>query len=102
MAETVQIKKSHRYFERAKQVIPGGVNSPARACTAVGSHPVFIKSSDGAYLYDVDGETYVDYVGSWGPIVLGHRHPHVMEAIEEALVRGTSFGAPCLAEVEIS
>ena len=102
MAETVQIKKSHRYFERAKQVIPGGVNSPARSFTAVGGHPVFIKSADGAYLYDVDGETYVDYVGSWGPMILGHKHPHVMEAIEEALARGTSFGAPCLAEVEIA
>ncbi len=102
MSETVQIKKSHRLFERAKQVIPGGVNSPVRSFLAVGTTPIFIKSADGAYLYDVDGETYVDYVGSWGPMVLGHRHPHVMEALEHALAHGTSYGAPCPDEVEIA
>jgi glutamate-1-semialdehyde 2,1-aminomutase len=102
MSETVQIKKSHRLFERAKQVIPGGVNSPARSCSAVGCSPIFIKSADGAHLHDVDGESYVDYVGSWGPMILGHRHPYVMEAIEHALAHGTSFGAPCAAEVEIA
>ena len=102
MSEAVQIKKSHRLFERAKQVIPGGVNSPARACVAVGANPVFIKSADGAYLHDVDGETYIDYVGSWGPMILGHRHPYVMEAIEHAIAHGTSFGAPCPAEVELA
>jgi glutamate-1-semialdehyde 2,1-aminomutase len=102
MSQTIQIKKSHRLFERAKQVIPGGVNSPARSCQAVGAMPVFIKSADGAYIHDVDGETYIDYVGSWGAIILGHRHPQVMEAIEYALAHGTSFGAPCPAEVEMA
>lgn len=102
MSEAVQIKKSHRLFERAKHVIPGGVNSPVRSFLAVGHTPVFIKSADGAYLTDVDGESYIDYVGSWGPMVLGHKHPYVMEAIEYAMANGTSFGAPCPAEVEIA
>ncbi len=102
MPDTIQIKKSHRLFERAKQVIPGGVNSPVRSCLAVGGTPTFIKSADGAYLHDVDGDTYIDYVGSWGPMVLGHRHPHVMEALEHALQHGTSYGAPCPAEVELA
>ncbi len=102
MSQTIQIKKSHRLFERAKQVIPGGVNSPARSCQAVGAMPVFIKGADGAHIYDVDGESYIDYVCSWGPMVLGHKHPQVMEAIEHALAHGTSFGAPCPAEVEMA
>ena len=102
MSQPVQIKKSHRLFERAKQLIPGGVNSPVRSCLAVDGTPVFIKSADGAYLHDVDGETYIDYVGSWGPMVLGHKHPQVMEALEHALANGTSYGAPCPAEVEIA
>jgi glutamate-1-semialdehyde 2,1-aminomutase len=89
-------------MERAKHVIPGGVNSPARSCKAVDSDPVFIDHADGAYLYDVDGDSYVDYVGSWGPMILGHRHPRVHEAIEEALVKGTSYGAPCVSEVQIA
>src|SRR5271156_860657 len=102
MSQTIQIKKSHRLFERAKQVIPGGVNSPVRSCQAVGAMPVFIKGADGAYIYDVDGESYIDYVCSWGPMILGHKHPAVMEAIEHALAHGTSFGAPCPAEVEMA
>lgn len=102
MSEAIQIKKSHRLFERAKQIIPGGVNSPVRSCSAVGSMPVFMKSADGAYLHDVDGESYIDYVGSWGPMIIGHRHPYVTEAIERAISNGTSFGAPCQAEVELA
>jgi glutamate-1-semialdehyde 2,1-aminomutase len=102
MSQTIHIKKSHRLFERAKLIIPGGVNSPARSCQAVGAVPVFIKSADGPYIHDVDGETYIDYVGSWGPMILGHRHPQVMEALENALAFGTSFGAPCAAEVEMA
>ena len=102
MSQTIQIKKSHRLFERAKQVIPGGVNSPARSCQAVGAMPVFIKGADGAYIHDVDGESYIDYVCSWGPMVLGHKHPQVMEAMEHALAHGISFGAPCPGEVEMA
>lgn len=82
--------------------MPGGVNSPARSCKAVESDPVFIGRADGAYLYDVDGESYIDYVGSWGPMILGHKHPRVHEAIEDALQRGTSYGAPCVAEVQLA
>lgn len=97
-----QLTRSKQYFERAKAVIPGGVNSPVRACQAVGSDPVFIERADGSHLYDVDGNRYVDYCGSWGPMVLGHRHPRVLEAIEHALQFGTSFGAPCKLEVELA
>ncbi len=94
--------RSHLMFERAKKVIPGGVNSPVRDCQAVGAEPVFIERADGQYLYDVDGNRYIDYVGSWGPMILGHRHPRVLEAIEAALQHGTSYGAPCKVEVELA
>ncbi|MFO0919969.1 MAG: glutamate-1-semialdehyde 2,1-aminomutase [Planctomycetaceae bacterium] len=93
---------SERQFERARRVIPGGVNSPARAFGAVGGTPVFMQRGDGPYLYDVDGNRYIDYVGSWGPHILGHRHPAVMAAIQEALTRGTSFGAPTDLESELA
>jgi glutamate-1-semialdehyde 2,1-aminomutase len=86
--------KSHACFERARACIPGGVNSPARAFGAVGGEPPFIERGDGAYLFDVDGNRYVDYVGSWGPHILGHGHDAVIAAVKEALSRGTSFGAP--------
>ncbi len=102
MSQPIQIKKSLRLFERAKEVIPGGVNSPVRACIAVNSSPIFIKSADGAYLHDVDGDSYIDYIGSWGPMILGHKHPDVMQALEDALARGTSYGAPCPGEVEMA
>lgn len=94
--------RSKRLFERAKQVMPGGVNSPARSCNAVQSEPVFIDRADGPYLYDVDDIEYLDYVLSWGPMILGHRHPRLLEALESALVHGTSYGAPCQAEVELA
>jgi glutamate-1-semialdehyde 2,1-aminomutase len=89
-------------FARACQVIPGGVNSPVRAFGAVGGDPPFIARAEGAYLYDEDGRSYVDYVLSWGPLILGHRHPAVVEALQGALERGTSFGAATLAEVELA
>lgn len=102
MTQTVHISKSRRLFDRAKQVIPGGVNSPVRSLKAVDSDPLFIARADGAYLFDVDGDSYIDYVGSWGPMILGHRHPRVLEAIEDALQHGTSYGAPCPAEVQLA
>lgn len=94
--------KSHLAFERAKRLMPGGVNSPARAFGGVGGEPIFFERGDGAHLFDVDGNRYVDYIGSWGPMILGHNHPAVVEAVETALRRGTSFGAPTLAENELA
>jgi len=94
--------RSSAAFARAKRAIPGGVNSPARAFGAVGGDPPFIERGQGAYLWDVDGNRYIDYIGSWGPMILGHRPPAVMAAIEEALRRGTSFGAPTEAESELA
>ncbi len=93
--------RSAAAFARAQQLMPGGVNSPARAFGAVGGSPAFIERGAGAYLVDVDGNRYIDYVGSWGPLILGHRPPEVIEAIEAALARGTSFGAPTEAESEL-
>lgn len=90
----MQRTRSHDEFQRALKVIPGGVNSPARAFGGVGGNPVFIVRADRQYLYDVDGNRYLDYVGSWGPHILGHRHPRVIEAMQKALDTGTSFGAP--------
>jgi glutamate-1-semialdehyde 2,1-aminomutase len=90
--------RSREAFQRAKRVIPGGVNSPARAFGAVGGEPLFIARGQGAYLFDVDGHQYLDYIGSWGPLILGHAHPRVVAAVEEAVRRGASFGAPTEAE----
>lgn len=89
-------------FRKAKEVIPGGVNSPVRACKAVGCDPLFIKRGHGAYVQDVDGNEYVDFVGSWGPMILGHAYPSVTTAIQAAAVNGTSFGAPSPAEIELA
>ncbi|MEO1997807.1 MAG: glutamate-1-semialdehyde 2,1-aminomutase [Planctomycetaceae bacterium] len=94
--------RSRAEFERAQQVIPGGVNSPARAFGGVGGHPPLIHSGQGAYLVDLDGQEYVDYVASWGPHILGHQHPAVMTAIREALDNGTSFGAPTVLETQLA
>ena len=94
--------KSRALFERAKAHIPGGVNSPVRSCKAVGGEPIFIHHADGAYMYDEDENCYVDFVGSWGATILGHCHPRVMQAIEDAVHCGTSYGAPCRAEVEMA
>jgi glutamate-1-semialdehyde 2,1-aminomutase len=99
---TVSFEKSRQHFARAQKSIPGGVNSPARAFGAVGGSPVVIDRANGAYLYDIDGNQYVDYIGSWGPHILGHRHPAVIDAIQAELARGTSFGAPCELETELA
>ena len=93
---------SEQLFERAKQVLPGGVNSPVRAYRAVGMAPRFITRADGAYIYDEDGKQYIDYVCSWGPMILGHNHPAIREAVEKAVKDGLSFGAPTRREVDIA
>jgi glutamate-1-semialdehyde 2,1-aminomutase len=95
-------EKSHLAFARAKQLMPGGVNSPARAFGGVGGEPIFFDRGEGAYLFDIDGNRYLDYVLSWGPMILGHAHPLVAMAIETALRKGTSFGAPTEAENELA
>ncbi len=94
--------RSREAFQRACRLIPGGVNSPARAFGAVGGQPPFIARGEGPYLYDLDGNQYVDYVGSWGPLILGHAHPRVVHAVEEAVRRGASFGAPTEAESQMA
>lgn len=93
---------SSTLFERAKKVLPGGVNSPVRAYRAVGLTPRFITKADGAYIWDVEGNRYIDYVCSWGPMILGHNHPLIREAVEKAVKDGLSFGAPTQREVEIA
>ena len=93
---------SEQLFERAKKVLPGGVNSPVRAYRAVGIAPRFITRADGAYIYDEDGKRYIDYVCSWGPMILGHNHPVIREAVERAVQDGLSFGAPTRREVDIA
>jgi len=98
----VKQNKSRQLFERATARIPGGVNSPVRACKSVGRDPVFIDRADGCMIYDADGNRYIDYVGSWGPLILGHRHPAVIAAIQSALERGTSFGAPTDLEIQLA
>ena len=94
--------RSQELFERAQKRIPGGVNSPVRAFKAVGGTPLFIAKAEGARVTDADGKSYIDYVGSWGPMILGHAHPAVVEAVKQAAARGTSYGAPCEAEVELA
>src|SRR5688572_1058482 len=98
----MQRTKSHEIFEQASHLMPGGVNSPARAFGAVGGEPIVIERGDGAYIYDIDGNRYLDYIGSWGPMILGHNHPRVRDAIQQAAARGTSFGAPTEAESELA
>jgi len=98
----VKNETSRALMERAKTRIPGGVNSPVRAFRSVGGEPPFIREAHGAYLFDEDGNRYIDYVGSWGPMILGHDHPEIREALAEALGRGTSFGAPTRLEVEMA
>ncbi len=94
--------KSNELFERAQHFIPGGVNSPVRAFKAVGGNPLFIQSAKGAYLFDEDGHKYIDMIGSWGPMLLGHAHEKVTEAVKEAVTSSPSFGAPSRREVEIA
>src|SRR5215471_11495676 len=94
--------KSEALFQRALERIPGGVNSPVRAFRSVGGKPLFIARGEGAHLFDADGNEYIDYVGSWGPLLLGHRHPEILAALERALTIGTSFGAPTEQEIELA
>ena len=94
--------KSRAAFERARRVIPGGVNSPVRAFGSVGGEPPFIARGEGPFIYDIDGNEYIDYVLSWGPLLLGHAHPAVVEAVRAAAASGTSFGAPTMAETELA
>jgi glutamate-1-semialdehyde 2,1-aminomutase len=96
------VSRSEELFERAKAVLPGGVNSPVRAFRAVGGTPFFVARAEGARLTDVDGKSYVDYVCSWGPLILGHAHPAVLDAIRTAAEGGWTYGAPCAAEVELA
>lgn len=98
----MNISKSEELFNRAQASIPGGVNSPVRAFKSVGGNPIFIKSAKGAYLYDVDGNQYIDYINSWGPMILGHAYEPVVKAIQEKALHSTSFGAPTELEVEMA
>ena len=93
---------SNNHFNTAKRYIPGGVNSPVRAFKAVGGIPVFFERGSGAYLYDTDGRSYIDYVGSWGPMILGHAHPDVIARVREVMANGLSFGAPTTIETELA
>jgi glutamate-1-semialdehyde 2,1-aminomutase len=94
--------RSEELFERAKALIPGGVSSPVRAFKAVGGTPLFVARAEGPRIWDEDGRAFIDYVGSWGPMILGHAHPAVLAAVRSAAERGTSFGAPCALEVELA
>jgi glutamate-1-semialdehyde 2,1-aminomutase len=98
----VKLDRSQELFDRAQLSIPGGVNSPVRAWRGVGGTPRFIHHGEGAHIFDEDGNEYIDYIGSWGPLLLGHRHPEILDAIQQALARGTSFGAPTELEIELA
>jgi glutamate-1-semialdehyde 2,1-aminomutase len=99
---TLEINRSIELFQNAQELLPGGVDSPVRAFRAVGGQPLFIERGEGAYLYDVDGNRYIDYVLSWGPLILGHAHPQVVAALTQAVSAGTSFGAPSPLEVQLA
>ena len=96
------MSKNQALFERSQLAIPGGVNSPVRAFRSVGGTPRFIERAQGPYFWDADGQRYTDYIGSWGPMILGHVHPEVLEAVQRVLANGFSFGAPTEAEIEIA
>src|SRR3954469_12180403 len=93
---------NEQLFARARNVIPGGVNSPVRAFKAVGGTPRFVQRAQGPYFWDAQGTRYIDYIGSWGPMILGHGHPAVLEAVQRAAREGFSFGAPTEREVELA
>jgi glutamate-1-semialdehyde 2,1-aminomutase len=101
-SEKTRFPNSSALFARAQQAIPGGVNSPVRAFRGVGGTPLFIRSAKGAVLHDADGGSYIDYIGSWGPMILGHAHPEIIAAIQRVAERGTSFGAPTELEIELA
>ena len=98
----MKFTNSQSLFEHALEIIPGGVNSPVRACKSVGADPLFIDRGEGCLIYDADGNQFIDYIGSWGPLILGHRHPAVVDAITAVLKRGTSFGAPTDLEIQLA
>ena len=98
----MRYQRSSALFTEAKKYIPGGVNSPVRAFKAVGGDPIFIKEAKGAYLYDEDDNTYIDYIASWGPLILGHAHKPVLDAVIEKAKKGTSFGIPTEIETELA
>jgi glutamate-1-semialdehyde 2,1-aminomutase len=98
----MEFKKSEQLYQQAEKIIPGGVNSPVRAFKSVGMNPLYISKGEGAYLYDVDGNRYTDFVGSWGPLILGHAHPDIISAISNAAADGTSFGACTEKEIELA
>ena len=102
MSQPLNLSQSQALFAAARKIIPGGVNSPVRAFRAVGGQPIFIERGQGAYLFDADGNRYIDYVLSWGPLILGHAHPRVSEALKLAVERGTSYGAPTALETELA
>ncbi len=94
--------RSKQMFEEARKVIPGGVNSPVRACRSVGCDPLFIERAQGSSVFDVDGNEYTDFVCSWGPMIMGHSHPDIVAAVQKSAKGGTSFGAPTPAEIELA
>lgn len=98
----LQLGKSQKAFDDAKRYLPGGVNSPVRSYRSVGSTPPFISSASGSRIYDIDNNEYIDFVLSWGPMILGHANPEVIASLQEAIPRGTSFGAPTLLETELA
>lgn len=98
----MEFKKSEQLYQQAEKIIPGGVNSPVRAFKSIGMNPLYISKGEGAYLYDVDGNRYTDFVGSWGPLILGHAHPDIISAISNAAADGTSFGACTEKEIELA
>ena len=96
------MSRNQQLFERSQQYIPGGVNSPVRAFKSVGGTPIFFERGIGPQAWDEDGNVYIDYVGSWGPLILGHAHPEVVAAVQAAAQKGLTFGAPTAAELEIA
>ncbi len=102
VTSTFKTTNSQAIFKRAKELMPGGVSSPVRAFRSVGGEPVVFDRVEGAYAYDVDGNRYIDYIGTWGPAIVGHAHPEVIEAIQRAATKGTSFGAPCVLENQLA
>ena len=93
---------NQKLFQLSQKYIPGGVNSPVRAFKSVGGVPIFFRRGQGAYVWDVDNKTYIDYVGSWGPLILGHAHPEVIETVQAVVKNGLTFGAPTEVELEIA
>ena len=96
------IDKSIELFNKAKLLMPGGVNSPVRAFKNINGNPIFFERAEGAYLFDADGNKYIDYIGSWGPMIMGHSHPAIVNAIKEQAERGTSYGAPTSLESDVA